>query len=172
MRTPSAVLFASILGLCPVGAFSQADAPHEHEHGDAKASPSRKSPQPAHAPDARQRVQFPKAIKEHTLSSMRDHLLALTEISEALGHSDYDKAANIAESRLGMSSLNLHGADQSAQYMPKGMQDIGLSLHRSASQFAVAAQDAAASNDMPKALKSFANLGRSCVACHAAYRLD
>ena len=41
---------------------------------------------------------------------MRDHLLSLQEIDVALSKGDFETAAYVAEHRLGMSSLELHGA--------------------------------------------------------------
>jgi cytochrome c556 len=102
---------------------------------------------------------------------MRDHLLALQEIDLALSKSDFDTASRIAEQRLGMSSLELHGASHIAPYMPQGMQDIGTQMHRSASRFAVEAQSASASNDVRPALAALSTVMQQCVACHAAYRL-
>ncbi|WP_456431557.1 hypothetical protein [Nitratifractor sp.] len=64
-------------------------------------------------------------LKTHMLHSMRDHLLALHEILDALGRDDSDEAAQIAESRLGMSSLALHGANKAAPYMPPAMRRPG-----------------------------------------------
>jgi hypothetical protein len=89
----------------------------------------------------------------------------------ALSQSAFDKAASIAEQRLGMSSLGLHGAAHLAPFMPQGMQDIGTQMHRAASRFAVAAQDASVSNDVRPALAALGTVMQQCVACHAAYRL-
>ena len=80
--------------------------------------------------------QFPEPMRLHTITSMRDHLLALQEIDVALSQNAFDKAATIAEQRLGMSSLELHGAAHIAPFMPQGMQDIGTQMHRAASRFA------------------------------------
>ena len=121
--------------------------------------------------DARQLVKFPEPMRLHTITSMRDHLLALQEIDVALSKSDFDNAARIAEQRLGMSSLELHGAAHIAPYMPQGMQDIGTQMHRSASRFAVEAQNASVSNDVRPALAALGTVMQQCVACHAAYRL-
>jgi hypothetical protein len=121
--------------------------------------------------DARQLVTFPEPMRLHTITSMRDHLLALQEIDVALSANAYDKAASIAERRLGMSSLELHGAAHIAPYMPQGMQDIGTQMHRSASRFAIEAQNASVSNDVRPALAALATVMQQCVACHAAYRL-
>lgn len=124
------------------------------------------------AADARQSVRFPAAMRNHTLANMRDHLLALTEIQEALSLAEFDRAARIAEARLGMSSLQLHGAHDVAGFMPKGMQDAGTAMHRSASRFSLAAKDAAVTGELQPALAALARLQRTCVACHAAYKLE
>jgi len=121
--------------------------------------------------DARQLVTFPEPMRLHTITSMRDHLLSLQEVDVALSKNDFDKASRIAEQRLGMSSLELHGAAHIAPYMPKGMQDIGTAMHHTASQFAVEAQNASVSNDVRPALAALGAVMQQCVACHAAYRL-
>ena len=121
--------------------------------------------------DSRQLVTFPEPMRLHTISSMRDHLLALQEIDVALSRNEFDKAASIAEERLGMSSLEIHGAAHIAPFMPQGMQDIGTQMHRAASGFAVEAQNASVANDVRPALAALGNVMRQCVACHAAYRL-
>jgi len=121
--------------------------------------------------DSRQFVKFPEPMRLHTISSMRDHLLALQEIDVALSQNAFDKAATIAEQRLGMSSLELHGAAHIAPFMPQAMQDIGTQMHRAASRFAIDAQTASVSNDVRPALASLGTVMQQCVACHAAYRL-
>lgn len=123
------------------------------------------------AADPRQRVEMPAPMQEHMLANMRDHLVALGEIQAALAAGKYGESADIAEQRIGMSSLQGHGASHMAPYMPKGMQDIGTAMHRSASRFARTAQEAAVTNDTPRALGALADLTRQCNACHAGYRL-
>ena len=142
--------------LLPAGAQT-----HQHEMAPPAATHG----------DTRQLVQFPEPMRVHTITSMRDHLLALQEIDIALSKNDFDQAARIAEQRLGMSSLELHGAAQIAPYMPTGMQDIGTQMHRSASRFAVEAQNASVSNDVRPALAALGTVMQQCVACHATYRL-
>ena len=123
------------------------------------------------AKDGRQLVSFPAHLKEETLTNMRDHLLALQQIQAALAKQEYDQAADIAEQRLGMSSLNLHGAHEVAKYMPDGMKAAGSGMHRNASRFAVAAKDAAVTGDLKPTLEALSNVTAQCVACHAGYRL-
>jgi hypothetical protein len=126
----------------------------------------------AAAADPRTLVQFPEMLRTHTLANMRDHLLALAEIQDQLARSAYDKASDIAEQRLGMSSLGLHGAHDVARFMPQGMQAAGTAMHRSASQFAIVAKDASVTGDLKGSLAALAKVSQTCVACHAAYRIQ
>lgn len=120
--------------------------------------------------DARKAVRFPDAAKRATLAEMRAHLQALGEIQMALSKSDFELAARLAENKLGLSSMHGDMYD-SARYMPAGMRELGYAMHQSASQFAVAAQDASVSGDLRPALAALAKVTQSCVACHAAYKL-
>jgi cytochrome c556 len=44
-------------------------------------------------------------------------------------------------------------------------------MHRTASRFARTTQEAAVTNDMPRALGALAEITQQCAACHAGYRL-
>lgn len=124
--------------------------------------------------EERQLVELPPPMQEHMLGNMRDHLLALEEVLSALAKGDVVAAGEIAEQRIGMSSLELHGAGHMAPYMPQPMRDIGTSLHRAASRFAIAAQDADIEQSYAAQQRVFGALGditASCNACHAAYRI-
>lgn len=122
--------------------------------------------------DTRTVVRFPDSLRVHTLANMRDHLLALAEIQDQLARGSFDKAADIAEQRLGMSSLGLHGAHDVAPFMPAGMQAAGTAMHRSASRFAIVAKDASVTGELKPAVAALASLSQTCVACHAGYRLQ
>jgi len=126
----------------------------------------------APAGDGRQAVDFPEPLRTHTLANMRDHLLALQEIQQALADGAYDGAGQIAERRLGMTSLAAHGAHDVAKFMPEGMQSIGSEMHRSASRFAVEAANAGATGNVEPALAALARITRQCVACHASFRMN
>lgn len=161
MRLIAALVTALIAACAGPFALSAAAQDHQHSMTGATASPG----------DPRLLVKFPEPMRLHTITSMRDHLLALQEIDVALSQNAFDKAATIAEQRLGMSSLELHGAAHIAPFMPQGMQDIGTQMHRAASRFAIDAQTASVSNDIRPALASLGTVMQQCVACHAAYRL-
>jgi len=130
-------------------------------------TPSAKAP----IEDTRQVVHFPLRLREETLANMRDHLLALQQIQGALSKFEFDRAGEIAEYRLGMSSLGLHGAHEVAKYMPDGMKAAGSAMHRNASRLAVAVGNASATGDLKPVLEAMANVTAQCVACHAGYRV-
>jgi len=67
--------------------------------------------------DTRIPVELPEMMQQHMLSNMRDHLAAINEILVYLGNDEPDKAAEVAEYRLGMSSLGSHGASHMAKFM-------------------------------------------------------
>jgi hypothetical protein len=157
IRFALAVMIVAATG---AGALTPPAAAQAHQHGPNAA-----------AADTRQLVELPAAMRLHTLASMRDHLVSLQEINEAMSRNDFETAADVAERRLGMTSLEAHGAAHIAPYMPKPMQDIGTEMHRSASRFAVATQTASVSNDARPAMAALGAVMRQCVACHAAYRL-
>lgn len=123
------------------------------------------------APDTRVAIELPAPMRAHMLANMRDHLAALHEIQAALARDENQRAAEIAEQRLGMSSLDAHGAGHMAPYMPKPMQDIGTAMHRAASRFARVAEEAGVRRGLRPALQALSDVTQQCAACHAAYRL-
>jgi hypothetical protein len=123
------------------------------------------------APDTRVAVELPPPMRAHMLANMRDHLAALHEIQAALARDEAGRAAEIAERRIGMSSLDAHGAGHMAPHMPKPMQDIGTAMHRAASRFARVAEEAGVRRDLRPALQALSEVTQQCVACHAGYRL-
>ncbi len=157
MRIFVAIVAAVLAG----GSATLAVAQHQHSHD--MTAPS--------APDAREFVKFPPVLVEETMANMRDHLQTLQEIQLQLGMGHPDVAAKLAESRLGMSSLGLHGAAEVSKYMPQGMQDAGTAMHRAASRFAITAQDASVTGDLKPVLAGLAEVTAQCVGCHAGYRL-
>ena len=123
------------------------------------------------ADDSRQLVEFPDMMKNHMLANMRDHLVSLTEIQQYIASGDFEKASDVAEERLGLSSLDDHDAAHMAQMMPKEMQEIGTGMHKAASKFALSIEEAGASGDIKPALGVLAVLMQKCVSCHSAYRV-
>lgn len=120
--------------------------------------------------DSRTFVQLPEMMNAHMLANMRDHLLAMQQIHEAMALGKWDQAAEIAEKRLGMSSLEAHGASHIAGFMPEEMRAAGTAMHRAASRFALKARDAGVSADWPGVAGALGEVIQACNTCHAGYR--
>ncbi|AMN43719.1 hypothetical protein [Rhodoplanes sp. Z2-YC6860] len=159
------VASTALLFVAVIAGASLAWGQHTH-HGGGEHEAS------GHVNDDREFVRLPDALREHTLTNMRDHLLALQEVQEAIGRGQEEAASRLAEQRLGMSSLSLHGAQEIAKYMPQGMQDIGTQMHREASRFAIEVQNSGVTGDLKPALAALSKVTGACVACHSAYRLQ
>ena len=143
MKTPITLLLASLIMLSPAG----------------------------RAEDSRELVELPDMMRDHMLHNMRDHLLALQTITRQLSLGEYTAAADTAEQRLGMSSLQSHGAAHMAPFMPEGMQATGTAMHRAASRFALAARNAEVDGGLEKAFGALSEVMGQCVACHSGYRI-
>ena len=124
--------------------------------------------------DSRKLVQFPEMMQQHMMSNMRDHLRTLEEVFAELARGNADRAAEIIEARLGMSSLGLHGAAHIAKFMPEPMQAMGTELHHAASRFVIAVQnaDTEPSEESHQAVfGALRDVGAACNACHSVYRI-
>jgi hypothetical protein len=155
------ILIAVVAAVLVASGATFAVAQHQHHHDTSAPL----------APDLRQFVEFPAPLVEHTLANMRDHLQTLHEIQSDLAMGHTDVAAKIAEERLGMSSLGLHGAAEVSKYMPQGMQNAGMAMHRAASRFAITAQEGGVTGDMKPVFAGLAEITAQCVGCHTGYRL-
>lgn len=130
-------------------------------------------PAPA-AEDSRELVTLPPMMQDHMLANMRDHLSALNDMLAELAEGNIEQATNIAESRLGMSSLSLHGAEQLGKVMPEAMGAMGTQMHHAASRFVITAEDAELNpgkDSQHQVYKALQGITESCNACHQAYRL-
>ena len=126
------------------------------------------------AEDSRELVELPPMMQEHMLANMRDHLSTLNDMLGMLAEGNVDAAADIAEKKLGMSSLTLHGAEAFGKVMPKAMGAIGTQMHKASSRFVIVAQDAELNPgkaSQRKVYRALQEITENCNACHQAYRL-
>lgn len=124
--------------------------------------------------DERTLVEMPAPMQEHMLSNMRGHLRALEEIFDHLAAGDADSAGAVAEKQLGLGSLKDHGAAHLAGFMPQPMQDFGTEMHKAASRFTQAAQNADVEQTFKAQQKVFAalqDITAQCNGCHTNYRI-
>lgn len=116
-------------------------------------------------------VLFPPLVKRQTLATMRLHLKGLSDIQRALALGHFEKASRIAMMSLGMSSMHGNQMAAESKYMPEGMKKLGALMHQRASEFAISAQNAAATGDIRPPLRALSRVTETCVACHRVYRL-
>jgi len=120
----------------------------------------------------RESAELPSHVSKQLMSNMRDHLEALEEITLLLAESKYVQAADTAEKRLGMSSVEIHYQKFVGKYMPKGMRNIGMQMHEAASSFALSAREAEKDGGLNRAFAALSQVMKQCVACHDLYRAD
>jgi hypothetical protein len=90
-----------------------------------------------------------------------------------LSEGSYDKAADIAEERLGMSSVEIHYEKHVGKYMPTEMRLLGTRMHEAATSFAASARRAEATGGADERLfAALANVMEGCTACHRHYRMQ
>ncbi len=117
--------------------------------------------------DDRQFVQFPEMMRGHMMMNMRDHMSALAEAQSLVAAEEWDRASDVIERRVGMSSMESHGASHMAPLMPPAMRALGTEMHREASRLSRTLSEA----DLQKAMAGFAALTKRCIACHAGFRV-
>lgn len=133
------------------------------------AAPALAAP-PAPPPDARLLVNMPEMPRSLMRIDMQDHLAALNEIIGLIAENKLDAAAEIAEKRIGQSTMGKHAAIARGQgpgrFMPDTMRQMGWNMHDAATEFATVAKG----GDQAKSLAALQQLTSSCVACHMSFR--
>lgn len=123
------------------------------------------------AEDTRQLATLPAPAQEVLRLEMLDNMAALNEILSLLAADQLKEAAEVAETRLGVSTMGRHRNKpfeaRPGPNMPPAMHGIGIDGHRAASAFAAAAK----SGDRAKAMSLLPALTGTCVACHYSYRI-
>ena len=124
--------------------------------------------------DTRTMVKLPSDIEKKMLVNMRDHIGALDDIIQAVQAGEYDEAQEVAESRLGWSSLVRQGDQEVANHWAKPMQKMADQMYRSASDFVIVAQNASVEDSKEsyqKVLSALGEITAACRGCHQTYRV-
>jgi hypothetical protein len=124
--------------------------------------------------DPRTKIELPSDIENKMLVNMRDHIGALDDIIQAVQAGEYEKAEDVAESRLGWSSLVRRGDQEVADHWARPMQKMADQMYRSASNFVIVSQNASVEDSKEGYQKVLAALGEvtsACRTCHEAYRV-
>ena len=119
--------------------------------------------------DPRQLASMPEQARELMRQDMLDHLSALNEIIGYLAESNLDAVAEVAETRMGTSSMGKHRATGMGpgRFMPLAMRNMGWSMHESASELSRVAKE----GDLKGAYASLQKVTTACVTCHYSYRV-
>jgi hypothetical protein len=118
--------------------------------------------------DTRQLVPMPDQARELMRKDMLDHLSALNEIIGYLASNNLDAAADVAEARMGRSSMGKHRGTGMGpgRFMPLEMRNLGWGMHDAATEFSKLAKQ----GDLKSAYSELQKVTSSCVACHYSYR--
>lgn len=118
--------------------------------------------------DVRQLVSMPDQARELMRREMLDHLSALNEIMGYLASNNLDAAADVAETRMGRSTMGKHRGTGMGpgRFMPLEMRNLGWGMHDAATEFSRIAKQ----GDLKNAYSALQKVSNSCVACHYSYR--
>ena len=125
---------------------------------------------PAAAEDARTPIKMPPDMRSAFLEHMRHHMDSLDDLMTQLAAADFRGAAKVAREQLVPGSGAGFG-----RYLPVEFREMGLAMHRAATEFAevadaVPAQPAAA--DWKKTMEALQTISVQCRACHSAFRVE
>lgn len=118
--------------------------------------------------DLRQLVSMPDQTRELMRKEMLDHLTTLNEIIGYLASNDLDAITDVAETRMGRSSMGKHRGTGMGpgRFMPLEMRNLGWDMHDAASELSKAAKQ----GDLKGTYSTLQKVTSSCVACHYSYR--
>ena len=118
--------------------------------------------------DTRQYVSMPEDARALMRQDMLDHLASLNQIISHLAANKLAAAAEVAESRMGKSSMGKHRASGMGpgRFMPLEMRKLGWGMHESATEFSQIAEK----GNVAEAYGALGKITASCIACHYSYR--
>ena len=116
--------------------------------------------------DGRISVILTKDERNLVLAEMRQFLISVQGVSQAITDKNMDKVATLAHQAGMAAEADTPGA--LLQKLPLGMKKLGFGTRDKFDEIAATAKN---DKDPMKARKQLDNLMLNCIACHAAYRL-
>ena len=118
--------------------------------------------------DTRQLVSMPDQARELMRKDMLDHLSSLNAIIGYLASNNLDAAADVAETKMGRSSMGKHRSTGMGpgRFMPLEMRNLGWGMHDAATEFSKIAKQ----GNLKSTYSALQKVTSSCVACHYSYR--
>ena len=113
--------------------------------------------------DGRTSLGLSPQMKQHQLSNMRSHLVAVQAIVNSIAEGEFEEASEVAHSRLGMTEemKNMCNMFENEEF-----RTLGLAFHDSGD----ALGDALKTGDTTASLKALQVTMGYCVQCHATFR--
>lgn len=113
--------------------------------------------------DQRTSLDLSPEMKQHQLTNMRSHVEAMQSIVGMLAEGEYDNAAQVAHSRLGLTDEMKKMCDM---FDNVDFKKLGLAFHKSGDELG----DALQTKDLNNSLRALHNTMGYCVQCHAKFR--
>lgn len=140
-----------MMAMMASASVSMADEPMQHmHHGDA-------------GDDKRISLGLPPAMKQHQLANMRSHVDAIRQIVGLLADRDFDQAADVAHSKLGLTE---EMKQMCTMFRNEDFNKLGMEFHQSGD----ALGEALKTRDVNLSLKALNKTMGYCVQCHATFR--
>ncbi|MGV6845248.1 MAG: hypothetical protein ACWA42_03875 [Lutibacter sp.] len=100
---------------------------------------------------------------KHQLKNMRNHVVAVQTIIDLLSKDEYEKASDVASSKLGLTN---EMKMMCSSFNNQKFEQLGLEFHKNADKMA----EIFKSKDKNKSLEALSTTMKSCVACHASFK--
>ena len=135
----------------PAGAGGHGDAPAQHAHRVAPVM------------DTRIALGLSPQMRTHQLANMRSHVVAIQAIVGLIAQGDFEKAADVAHSQLG---LTPEMETMCNRFENEDFRKLGLRFHESADSLAQVLR----TGDARASLRALQATMGYCVQCHATFR--
>jgi hypothetical protein len=113
--------------------------------------------------DSRTSLNLSPELKQHQLANMRSHVEAVQAIVGLLSTGEFDKASQVAHSKLGLTE---EMKKMCGMFGNEKFNQLGLAFHKSGDTLGEALQ----SKDLNKSLSALHDTMEYCVQCHATFR--
>lgn len=113
--------------------------------------------------DNRISLNLPPQMKQHQLSNMRSHLVAIQDIIGFIAVENFEQASQIARSKLGLTEEMKKMCNM---FDNKSFTELGLAFHKSGDVLGDVLQE----KDTVKSLQALRSTMNYCIQCHATFR--
>jgi len=113
--------------------------------------------------DTRTALMMSPEKAQHQLQNMRNHVIAVQSILNYLSKDQYDKASEVAATKLGLTD---EMKMMCSSFNNENFEKLGLEFHTNADKMA----ETFKTKDKNESLKALALTMNSCVACHSSFK--